>query len=71
MKRTPQTTKRFRKDYAKLKKSGRYNMQKLHKIMENVTLEEKEMRGSDTPLEGYGGAHCASLRAWLRVCFMI
>jgi len=39
--------------------------------MENVTLEEKEMRGSDTPLEGYGGAHCASLRAWLRVCFMI
>lgn len=34
--RIAQTTKRFRKDYAKLKKSGRRNLNKLHKIMEQL-----------------------------------
>lgn len=31
--RIAKTSKRFRKDYAKLKKSGRHNMQKLKEVM--------------------------------------
>lgn len=34
--RIAQTTKRFRKDYEKLKKSGSKNMQKLHVVMESL-----------------------------------
>lgn len=34
--RIAKTTKRFRKDYAKLKKSGRRNLLKLHRIMEQL-----------------------------------
>lgn len=38
--RKPKWTKQFRKDYKRLKKSGRYDMDKLQKIIE-LLIEEK------------------------------
>ena len=39
--RIPKDTKRFRRDYAKLKRSGRYKMGKLHCVMEQLIDGEK------------------------------
>ncbi len=47
--RIAKTSKRFRKDYAKLKKSGRRDMGKLRKIMEKLI--------DDTPLNAVHRDH--------------
>lgn len=51
--RIAKTTKRFRKDYAKLKKSGRKNIEKLNKVMKKLIDGEllAEMY-RDHPLQG-------------------
>lgn len=51
--RIVQTTKRFRKDYAKLKKSGNKNFEKLHKVMDDL-IEERPLAAihKDHPLRG-------------------
>ncbi|MFA6305406.1 MAG: type II toxin-antitoxin system YafQ family toxin [Candidatus Gracilibacteria bacterium] len=51
--RTARTTNRFQKDYAKLKKSGGKNMQKLQEIMEKlIDGEILEPKYKDHPLQG-------------------
>lgn len=51
--RMVKTTARFRKDYKKLKKSGRRNMDKLHMIMEQL-IDGKMLAEihRDHPLQG-------------------
>ncbi len=39
--RIPKISKQFRKDYAKLKKSGRRKIEKLHEIMKQLIRENK------------------------------
>lgn len=51
--RIAQTTNRFLKDYAKLKKSGRKNMKKLQEIMEKlIDGEILEQKHKDHKLHG-------------------
>lgn len=51
--RIAQTTRRFRKDYAKLKSSGRRDMKKLHVVMEQlIDGEALDLRHKDHPLQG-------------------
>ena len=51
--RIPKDTKQFRKDYKRLKTSGRRDMEKLHVILDKlIEGEELEARHKDHPLQG-------------------
>ena len=47
------SSSRFRKDYKKLKKSGRYDLNKLHKVLRMIEKEEHlDEKYKDHSLEG-------------------